>query len=80
VAQAEAAQAEVVVEPWVLPAGAGAEVGAEPVAATDTATASEVGRQSCDGTPFGTFREHFRMELPHPSSSWFPCGRESHHL
>jgi hypothetical protein len=35
---------EVEVEPWVLPAGAGADVGGEPTAAADHAMAGEVGR------------------------------------
>ncbi len=78
-AQAGAALAEVEVEPWVLPAGAGAEVGGEPTAAADAsvdaAVAGEVGRRSRGGTPSGTLGEHYRMELPQPSSSWFPCGR-----
>jgi hypothetical protein len=45
----------------VLPAGAGAgaEVGGEPNAATDTAVTGEVGRWSRDGTLSGTLREHF---------------------
>jgi hypothetical protein len=60
--QAGASQAEVEVEPYVLPTGAGTEVGGEPTAAAN------------GGTPSGTLEEHYRMEQPHPSSSWFPCG------
>jgi hypothetical protein len=63
VAQAGAAQAEVEVEPWVLPAGVGAEVGGEPTAAAgtgvDVAAAGEVGRWSHGGTPSSTSVEHF---------------------
>jgi hypothetical protein len=61
----------------VLPAGVGAEVGEEPIDATDTgvdaAVASEVGRWSRGGTPSGTSEEHYRTELSQPFSSWFPC-------
>jgi hypothetical protein len=63
VAQAGTAQAEVEVEPWVLPTGVGTKVGGEPTiaadAGVDAATAGEVGRWSCGGTPFGTSGEHF---------------------
>jgi hypothetical protein len=66
----------------MLPAGAGAEVGGEPTAATDAAAdtivAGKVVRWSRDGTLSGTLREHSRTELPQPSSSWFPCGHRSH--
>jgi hypothetical protein len=84
VVQAGATQAEVEVEPWVLAAGVGAEVCGVPTAAAadvgvDAATAGNMGRWSRGGTPFGTLGEHFRTELPHPSSSWFPYGRRSHH-
>jgi hypothetical protein len=51
------ALAVVEVEPWVLPAGAGAEVGGKPAAAaTDVggAAADEAGRWGCGGTSFGT--------------------------
>jgi hypothetical protein len=51
----------------VLPAGAAA------------ATAEETGRWGHDGTPFGTFEGHYRMELPQPSSSLPTCGRGLHH-
>jgi hypothetical protein len=65
-----------------LPTGAGVEVGGEPTT-TGGASASAVvtvrmGRWSRDGTPSGTSEEHYRMELPQPSSSWFPCGRRLH--
>jgi hypothetical protein len=64
---------EVEVEPWVLSAGVGTEVGGESIAAADVgvdaAAAGEVGRWSHGGTPSGTLGEHFRTELPHPSSS-----------
>jgi hypothetical protein len=65
----------------VLPTGAGAEVGGEPTAAADAETGAvvEVGRWSCGGTPSGTSEEHYQMEQPQPSSSWFPCGRGWHH-
>jgi hypothetical protein len=50
----------------VLPAGAGAEVGGEPTAATDAdagvVAAIEVGRWSRGGTPSGTSEEHYQME------------------
>jgi hypothetical protein len=68
-----------------MPAGAGAEVGRDPTAAADAgvgdgATAAvRVGRWIHGGTPFGTSEEHYRMELPQPSSYWFPCGRGWHH-
>jgi hypothetical protein len=67
----------------VLPTGAGAEVGREPTTAADAgagaAAAVGVGRWSCGGTPSATLDEHYRMELPQPSSSWFPCGSGLHH-
>jgi hypothetical protein len=81
VVQAGAAQVEV--EPWVLPAGVGAEVGGKPTAAADAGVddvvAGKVGRWSRGGTPSGTSEEHFQMEPPQPSSSWFPCERGLHH-
>jgi hypothetical protein len=68
VVQVGLAQAEVEVEPLVLPAGANAEVGREPTAVADTsagaAVAVRVGRWSCGGTPPSTSEEHYRMELP----------------
>jgi hypothetical protein len=83
VAQAGAAQTEMEVEPYVLPAGVGTELGGEPTAAADAGVdatvAGEVGRWSHGGTPSGNSREHFRIELQQPSSSWFPCGRRLHH-
>jgi hypothetical protein len=74
------ALAVVEVEPWVLPAGAGTEVGGEPTAAADVgvAAADEAGRWGRDGTPPGTLEEHCRMELSQPSSSLLPCWRGSH--
>jgi hypothetical protein len=55
----------------------------EPTAAADAgvgaAVAIGVGRWSRGGTPSGTSEEHYWMELPQPSSSWFPCGRGLHH-
>jgi hypothetical protein len=65
----------------VLPTGAGAEVGREPTTAADAdaGVSVEVGRWSRGGTPSGTSEEHYRMEQPQPSSSWFPCGRKWHH-
>jgi hypothetical protein len=65
----------------VLPASAGAEVGGEPTAATDVdaGTGVEVDRWGHGGTPSGTSEEHYWMERPQPSSSWFPCGCELHH-
>jgi hypothetical protein len=81
VALAGAAQAKVEVEPWVLPAGVGAEVGEEPTAAAIASVdaAREVGRWSRGGTPSDTSGEHFRTELPQHSSSWFPYGLGLHH-
>jgi hypothetical protein len=68
----------------VLPAGVGAEVGGEPTTAANADASAiavvEVGRWSRGGTPSITLEEHYRMEQPHPSSSWFPCGRGWHHL
>jgi hypothetical protein len=82
VAQGGAVLVVVEVEPWVLPAGADAEVGREPTAAADAgvdATADgKVGRWGHDGTPSGTLEEHYRTELPQPSSSLLPYGRSSH--
>jgi hypothetical protein len=82
VVQVGASQTEVKIEPYVLPAGASAEVCGEPTAAADAGAASAVGvgRWSRGGTPSDTSEEHYQMELPHPSSSWFPCGHELHHL
>jgi hypothetical protein len=54
-------------------AAADAGVGAGGTAAV------EVGRWIHGGTPFGTSEEHYRMELPQPSSSWFSCRRGWHH-
>jgi hypothetical protein len=83
VAQAGIAQAEVEVEPWVLPTGVGAEVGGKPTAAVDVgvdaAVAGEVDMMGYDGTLFGTLGEHYQMEPPQPSSSLSPCGCGSHH-
>jgi hypothetical protein len=63
----------------VLSAGAGAEVGGEPTAAADADASAgvivEVGRWGRGGTSSGTSEEHYWMEHPHPSSSWFPCVR-----
>jgi hypothetical protein len=63
VAQAGVAQAMVEVEPWVLPAGAGAgdEVGGKPTATVDT---GEVGRWGHDDTLSGTLGEHYQTKLP----------------
>jgi hypothetical protein len=70
------------VEPYVLPIGAGTKVGGEHTATidagVDAVVASEVGRWSRGGTPSGTLEEHYRTELPYPSSSWFPCGHGLH--
>jgi hypothetical protein len=67
----------------VLPAGAGADVGGELTAAADADTGAglviEVGRWSHGGTPSSTSEEHYWMEQPHSSSSWFPCVRELRH-
>jgi hypothetical protein len=60
------------VETWVLPAGAGAEVGG--VSTVAAIAAGEAGRWGRDGTLFGTSGEHYWMELPQPSSSLPPCG------
>jgi hypothetical protein len=75
VVQAGASLAEVEVELLVLPAGADAEVGGEPTAAS---AGVEVDRWGHGGTPSGTSEEHYWMERPQPSSSWFPCGRGLH--
>jgi hypothetical protein len=48
VAQAGVALAVVEVEPWVLPTGAGTELGEKPTAA------DEASRWGCGGTPSGT--------------------------
>jgi hypothetical protein len=56
--------------------GADAEVGGEPTAA---GAGVEVDRWGRGGTPSGTSEEHYWMERPQPSSSWFPCGCGLHH-
>jgi hypothetical protein len=60
VVQAGASLAEVEVEPLVLPAGVGAEVGGEPTTAADVdvGTGVEVDRWGHGGTPSGTSEEH----------------------
>jgi hypothetical protein len=62
----------------VLPIGAGAEVGVEPIVASDVgvdvAVSGDVGRWSCGATSSGTSEEHYRAELPQSSSSLFPCA------
>jgi hypothetical protein len=65
----------------VLPAGASAEVGGEPTATADADAGAgvEVDMWGRVGTPSGTSEEHYWMEQPQPSSSWFPCGRGLHH-
>jgi hypothetical protein len=55
------------VEPWVLPAGAGTEVGREPTAAAGAsggAAAGKAVRWGRDGILSGTLEEHYQMELP----------------
>jgi hypothetical protein len=80
VEQAGTAQAKVGIEPWVLPVGAGVDVGGKPTATADAgADAGEAGRWGHDGTTSGTLEGHYRMELPLPSSSWSRCGHGSHH-
>jgi hypothetical protein len=69
------------VESWVLLVGADAEVGGEPSAAADAGAdiaAISEGVSGHDGTASRTSGEHYRMELPQPSSSLSPCGCESH--
>jgi hypothetical protein len=70
------------VEPWVLPAGAGAEVGGKPIAATNTGAAAtnKAGRWARGGTTSITWEEHYWTELSQPSSSLLPCGCGSHCL
>jgi hypothetical protein len=64
----------------VLPVGASTEVGGERTVATNAgADAGEAGKWGHDGTPSGTLGEHYRMKLPHPSSSLSSCGCGSHH-
>jgi hypothetical protein len=60
----------------VLPAGADVEVGGEPTAVADAAAGAgvEADRWGRGGTSSGTSEEHYWMERPQPSSSWFPCG------
>jgi hypothetical protein len=73
VAQAGATQVDVEVEPSVLSAGVGAEVGGKPNttadAGADATAVGEVGRWRRGGIPSGTSGQHFQMELPQPSSS-----------
>jgi hypothetical protein len=66
----------------MLPTGAGMEVGGEPTTVVDAGVGAvvEVGKWSHGGTPSDTSEEHYRMEQPQSSSSWFPCGRGWHHL
>jgi hypothetical protein len=52
--------------------GTTAEVRGEPTAA------GEAGKWGHDGTSFGTSGEHYRTEVPKPSSSLSPCGGGSH--
>jgi hypothetical protein len=70
VAQVGVALVVVEVEPWVLSAGAGAQMGGEPTAdaGAEAATADEAGRWGRDGTSPGTLEGHYRTELPQPSS------------
>jgi hypothetical protein len=67
----------------VLPTCAGAEVGGEPTATVvigaGAATTVGVDRWSCGGAPSDTSEQHYRMEQPQPSSSWFSCERGLHH-
>jgi hypothetical protein len=77
VAQASTTLVVVEVEPWVLPVGAGTEVGWEPTTAVDAgasagATVDEAGKWGHDGTPSSISGEHYRTELQHPSSSLPP--------
>jgi hypothetical protein len=74
VVQAGTTLAVMEVEPWVLPTGAGAEVGRKPT----TTAADEAGRWGRGGSPTSTWEEHYRTELPQPSSPLLPCGRGSH--
>jgi hypothetical protein len=63
----------------VLPISVGAEVGGVPTTIADgVGAAVEVDRRSHGGTTSVTSEEHYRMEQPQPSSSWFPCGRGLH--
>jgi hypothetical protein len=84
VARAGTTQVVVEVEPWVLTAGAGAEMCEKPTAVPNAGAnvatdAGETGRWGCDGTPFGTSVEQYQIELPQPSSSCSPYGRRSYH-
>jgi hypothetical protein len=65
----------------VLPAGADAEVDGDPTAAADAdaGARARVDRWGRGGTPSSTSEEHYWMEQPQPSSSWFPCGHGWHH-
>jgi hypothetical protein len=64
----------------MLPVGADAEAGEEPTTVVDAAAGAGVAvdRWGRGGTPSGTSEEHYWMERPQPSSSWFPCGRGLH--
>jgi hypothetical protein len=72
------------VEPYVLSAGAGAEVGGGATIAADVgATAPDAGggggvRWVRDGTPSDTLEEQCCTELSQPSSSLLPCERGLH--
>jgi hypothetical protein len=66
----------------VLPTSGGGEVGRRPTATANAgasaAMTGEVDRWSLGGTLSSTSEEHFRTELPQPSSSWFACERGLH--
>jgi hypothetical protein len=76
--QVGATLAVVEVEPWVLPAGAGAEVDGEPTAAVDAGVvaADEAGRWGRDGTPFGTMEGTARRSCHNLSLLCFLVGAD----
>jgi hypothetical protein len=59
--------------------GANAVVGGKPTATTDDGAVANAGEWGGGGTPSSTSEEHYRMELPQPSSSWSPCGHGTRH-
>jgi hypothetical protein len=64
VTQAGATLVVLEVEPWVLPAGAGAEMGGEPTVATDAGATGEAGRWDYVATPPDISGEHCWMKQP----------------
>jgi hypothetical protein len=56
-------------------------VGKEPTATAGDGVdvATDADEWGGGGTPSGTSKKHYEMELPRTSSSWSPCGHGSCH-